>query len=280
MEDCHVFGLNWSIGLWYSYRAFFCGRKIMPKSYLIDMDGVIVRGSELIPGADAFLDRLHQRQIKFLILTNNPLYTPRDLQHRLQRIGVNITTEHLYTAALATAHFLKTQQPNGTAFVIGESGLTNALHDVGYVLTDHDPDYVVVGETTSLNYERLTQAVRWVSKGARFIATNPDPSGPGEGGLVPACGAITAFIETATGVQPYFIGKPNPLMMRTALRYLNEHSHNAIMVGDRMDTDIRVGTEAGLETILVLTGVSTREMVEKYPYRPTRIVESVAELEI
>jgi len=251
----------------------------MPKSYLIDMDGVIVRGSEMIPGANDFLDRLHERGIKFLILTNNPYYTPRDLQHRLQHIGVNITTEHLYTSALATAHFLKTQHPNGTAFVIGESGLTNALHDVGYVLTDHEPDYVVVGETTSLNYERLTQAVRWVSKGARFIATNPDPNGPGEGGLVPACGAITAFIETATGVQPYFIGKPNPLMMRTALRYLNEHSHNTIMVGDRIDTDVRVGTEAGLETVLVLTGVSTREMVEKYPYRPTRIVESVAELE-
>jgi len=224
----------------------------MAKSYLIDMDGVIVRGSELIPGADAFLDRLRERGIKFLILTNNPVYTPRDLQHRLQRIGVSIAVEHIYTSALATAQFLKAQHPDGTAFVIGESGLTNALHDVGYVLTDHDPDYVVVGETTSLNYERLTQAVRWVSKGARFIATNPDPNGPGEGGLVPACGAITAFIETATGIQPYFVGKPNPLMMRTALRFLNEHSN---------------------------TGVSTREMVEKFPYRPTRIVESVADLE-
>jgi len=252
----------------------------MPKSYLIDMDGVIVRGSELIPGADGFLDRLQQRQIKYLILTNNPLYTPRDLLHRLLRIGVNVTADHIYTSALATAQFLKKQMPDGTAFVIGESGLTQALHEAGYVLTDHSPDYVVVGETTALNYERLTQAVRLVSQGARFIATNPDPNGPGDGGLVPACGAITAFIEAATGVQPYFIGKPNALMMRTALRYLNEHSENTIMVGDRMDTDIRVGTEAGLETVLVLTGVSTREMVEKYPYRPTRIVESVAELEM
>jgi NagD protein len=233
----------------------------MPKSYLIDMDGVIVRGSELIPGAEAFLDRLHQRDIKFLILTNNPLYTPRDLQYRLQRIGVNVTVDHLYTSALATAQFLKKQMPDGTAFVIGESGLTAALHEAGYVLTDHQPDYVVVGETTALNYERLTHAVRLVSQGARFIATNPDPSGPGDGGIVPACGAITAFIEAATGVQPYFVGKPNALMMRTALRYLNEHSGNAIMVGDRMDTDIRVGTEAGLETVLVLTGVSTRAMV-------------------
>jgi NagD protein len=252
----------------------------MPKSYLIDMDGVIVRGSELIPGADAFLDRLYQREIKFLILTNNPFYTQRDLQYRLQRIGLNVTAEHIYTSALATAQFLKKQMPDGTAFVIGESGLTQALHEAGYVLTDHSPDYVVVGETTGLNYERLTQAVRLVSQGARFIATNPDPAGPGDGGLVPACGAITAFIEAATGVHPYFIGKPNALMMRTALRYLNEHSENAIMVGDRMDTDIRVGTEAGLETVLVLTGVSTREMVEKFPYRPTRIVESVADLEM
>jgi NagD protein len=270
--------------VWYSCRAknilHFFWSKIMPKSYLIDMDGVIVRGSELIPGADAFLDRLHQRQIKFLIMTNNPLYTPRDLLHRLQRVGVNVTVDHLYTSALATAQFLKRQMPAGKAFVIGESGLTQALHEAGYVLTDFDPDYVVVGETTALNYERLTQAVRLVSQGARFIATNPDPNGPGDGGIVPACGAITAFIEAATGVQPYFIGKPNPLMMRTALRYLNEHSENAIMVGDRMDTDIRVGTESGLETVLVLTGVSTRAMVEKYPYRPTHIVESVADLEM
>lgn len=252
----------------------------MSKSYLIDLDGVIVRGSELIPGADAFLDRLQQRDIKFLILTNNPLYTQRDLQHRLQHMGVNVRGDHIYTSALATAQFLKKQMPDGTAFVIGESGLTQALHEAGYVLTDHNPDYVVVGETTALNYERLTQAARLVSQGARFIATNPDPSGPGDGGLVPACGAIAAFIQSATGIEPYFVGKPNALMMRTALRYLNEHSENAIMVGDRMETDIRVGTEAGLETVLVLTGVSTREMVEKFPYRPTRIVESVAELEV
>ena len=251
----------------------------MPKSYLIDMDGVIVRGRDLIPGADGFLDRLHQRGIKYLILTNNPLYTPRDLQHRLQRMGLSVNADCIYSSAMATAQFLKTQMPDGTAFVIGESGLTAALHEAGYVLTDHDPDYVVVGETTALNFERLTQAVRLVSQGARFIATNPDPSGPGEGGLVPACGAITAFIETATGIHPYFVGKPNPLMMRSALRYLGEHSENTIMVGDRMDTDIRVGTEAGLETVLVLTGVTTREMVDRFPYRPTRIVDSVADLE-
>ena len=251
----------------------------MPKSYLIDMDGVIVRGNELIPGADAFLDRLHQRQIKFLILTNNPQYTPMDLQHRLQRAGVDVTTDHLYTSALATAQFLKWQKPNGTAFVLGESGLTEALHDVGYVITDQEPDYMVLGETTSYSYSRITQAARLVKAGARFIATNPDPSGPREEGLVPACGAVAALIQTATGIQPYFIGKPNPLMMRTALRYLNEHSENAIMVGDRMDTDVRVGLESGLETVLVLSGVSKPEDVERYPYRPTRVVGSVAELE-
>lgn len=251
----------------------------MPKSYLIDMDGVIVRGGELIPGADAFLDRLHQRNIKFLILTNNPIYTQVDLQHRLQRMGVNLTTDHIYTSALATALFLKSQKPNATAFVIGESGLTEALHDVGYILTEHHPDYVVLGETTSYSYSRITQAVRLVSEGARFIATNPDPSGPGDGGLVPACGAIAALIETATGVHPYFVGKPNPLMMRTALRFLSEHSENAIMVGDRMDTDVRVGIESGLETILVLSGVTSREMIDQFPYQPTRVVNSVADLE-
>ncbi len=251
----------------------------MPKSYCIDMDGVIVRGSELIPGADAFIERLQRRNCKFLILTNTPLYTPADLAHRLQRMGLHVTPDHLHTAAQATAAFLKSQKPNGTAFVLGESGLTEALHDAGYVLTEQDPDYVVVGETNSYSFARFTQAARLIQAGARFIATNPDPTGPSEGGLVPSCGAIAALIEAATGVHPYFVGKPNPLMMRTALRYLNEHSENAIMVGDRMDTDIRIGTESGMETILVLTGVTTREMVARFPYRPTRIVNSVADLE-
>lgn len=251
----------------------------MPKSYLIDMDGVMVRGNELVPGADAFVERLHQRDIKFLILTNNPMYTPVDLQHRLQRLGIRVTTDHFYTSALATAAFLKVQKPNGTAFVLGESGLSEALHEVGYVLTDHQPDYVVLGETMSYSYARITQAVRLIAEGARFVATNPDASGPGEGGLVPACGAVASLIQAATGVEPYFIGKPNPLMMRTALRYLGEHSENAIMVGDRMDTDIRTGTESGMETVLVLTGVTTLDMVERFPYQPTRIVNSVADLE-
>jgi 5'-nucleotidase len=252
----------------------------VPKSYLIDMDGVIVRGNEIVPGADAFVERLHQKKVKFLILTNNPMYTPVDLQHRLQRLGIRMTTDHFYTAALATAAFLNVQKPNGTAFVLGESGLSEALHEVGYILTDHQPDYVVLGETMSYSYARITQAVRLIQEGARFIATNPDASGPGEGGLVPACGAVAALIQTATGVEPYFIGKPNPLMMRSALRYVGEHSENAIMVGDRMDTDIRAGTESGMETVLVLTGVTKRDMVERFPYRPTRIVNSIADLEL
>jgi NagD protein len=192
-----------------------------------------------------------------------------------------VTAEHIFTSAIATAQFLKWQQPNGTAFAIGEVGLTEALHSVGYVLTEKNPDFVVLGETTSYSYGRITQAVRLIHEGARFIATNPDPSGPGEGGLVPACGAIAALIQTATGIKPYFIGKPNPLMMRAALRYLDEHSENAIMVGDRMETDVRVGLESGLETVLVLTGVTTSATeIERFPYRPTRVVASVAELEV
>ncbi len=252
----------------------------MPKSYLIDMDGVIVRGSELIPGADEFIRRLHQRSIKFLILTNNPIYTPRDLHHRLQRIGFDVTPDHLYTSALATASFLRAQIPNATCFAIGESGLTEALHDAGFILTDHNPDYVVLGETNAYSYGHITQAVRLIKNGSRFIATNPDTAGPSESGLVPACGAVAALIQAATGVAPYFVGKPNPLMMRQALRFLDEHSENAVMVGDNMLTDVRVGIESGLETVLVLTGMTTREMIEQFPYRPTRVVESVAELEV
>lgn len=252
----------------------------MPKSYLIDMDGVIVRGSELIPGADAFIARLHAVDGKFLILTNNPMYTPADLHYRLQHLGLDVTPDHLYTSSLATASFLKGQNPNGTAFAIGESGLTEALHDVGYVLTDRNPDYVVLGETEAYSYARITQAVRLIKAGARFIATNPDVAGPAEGGLVPACGAVAALIQAATGVAPYFVGKPNPLMMRSALRFLNEHSENTVMIGDNMATDVRVGLESGLETVLVLSGVTTSALLETFPYRPTRVVESVAELEI
>ncbi|HEX6796094.1 MAG TPA: HAD-IIA family hydrolase [Ktedonobacterales bacterium] len=247
-------------------------------AYLMDMDGVLIRGPQLVPGADEFIARLRQHGIPFLILTNNSLYTPRDLQVRLGRLGLHVEPDELFTSALATAQFLQRQAPGGTAFAIGEAGLTTALHDAGYILTDLQPEYVVLGETTAYSYQRITQAVRLIAGGARFLATNPDAVGPGEGGLVPATGAVAALIAEATGVRPYFVGKPNPLMMRAALRRLGAHSETTVMIGDRMDTDIRAGTEAGMRTVLVLTGVTAREDVPRFPYRPTLIVESVADL--
>jgi len=250
----------------------------MSKNYICDMDGVLVRGSQVVPGANEFIQRLQQAGAKFLVLTNNSLYTPRDLHVRLQRIGLEVPPNAIYTSALATAQFLQAQHPGGSAYVIGEAGLTTALHDAGYIITDQQPEYVVLGETTAYSFERITQAMRFVAAGARFIATNPDVSGPGEGGMVPATGAVAALISAATGVQPYYIGKPNPLIMRTALRTLDAHSEDSVMVGDRMDTDIIIGTESGLETILVLTGVTRREDVARYPYQPTHIVESVADI--
>ncbi|MHB9037642.1 MAG: HAD-IIA family hydrolase [Armatimonadota bacterium] len=250
------------------------------KCYLLDMDGVLVRGSTAIPGAQAFIERLLGNDIRFAVLTNNPMYTPRDLQHRLALVGLKVPHDHLFTSAMATAHFLHTQMPGGSAYVIGEAGLTSALHDVGYVQTERDPDYMVLGETTNYSFERISRAVRLVAAGARFIATNPDASGPSEKGLEPACGAMAALIEKATGVAPYFVGKPNPLMMRSALRFLGAHSEETVMVGDRMDTDMVAGMESGLDTILVLTGVTTEDMITKFPYRPLRVVASVADIEI
>lgn len=250
------------------------------KAYLTDMDGVLIRGREVIPGAAEFLDRLRQAELEYLVLTNNPVYTPRDLAHRLKIIGMEVPPERIFTSAMATARFLASQKSHGTAFVIGESGLTEPIHSIGYVITDHDPDYVVLGETNTYNLEQITKAIRLVSAGAHFIATNPDPSGPTESGLVPACGAMAALIEKASGAHPFFVGKPNPSMMRMALNHLGVHSENAVMVGDRMDTDIIAGVESGLETILVLSGISSREDVARFPYQPTRIVDSVADIEM
>jgi NagD protein len=250
----------------------------MDKNYLIDMDGVLVSGSRIIPGADAFVRRLHERNLKFLVLTNNPLYTPRDLAHRLSITGLDIPADRIFTSAMATARFLQAQKDRGTAFVIGESGLTTAIHDAGFVITDHDPDYVVLGETHTYNLELVTKAIRLVAAGAHFIATNPDPSGPSESGVVPACGAMAALIEAASGMSPFFVGKPNPLMMRTALNYLGVHSEHTVMVGDRMDTDIIAGVQSGMDTILVLSGVTTRQDVLRFPYQPTTIVDSVADI--
>ena len=244
------------------------------------MDGVILKGTTLIPGAADFLHRLQSQKNPFLIFTNNSQYTPRDLQMRLHYMGLDVPSEAIFTSALATAQFLDLQRPGGRAFVIGVSGLTTALHNIGYVLTDQAPEYVVLGETTTYSFARITLAIRFVTAGARFIATNPDVMGPGEGGIVPATGAVAALISAATGVKPYFIGKPNPLMMRMALRTLNAHSEDSAMIGDRMDTDMVAGTESGLRTILVLTGVTSREQVDRFPYRPTWIRESIADVEI
>jgi NagD protein len=250
-----------------------------PKNYLIDMDGVLISGRAMIPGADAFVQRLRERGAEFLVLTNNPMYTPGDLSHRLRTIGLDVPVERIFTSAMATALFLKSQKAHGTAFVLGESGLTEAIHGIGFVITDHDPDYVVLGETHTYSTDMITRAVQMVAAGAHFIATNPDPSGPGDSGIEPACGALAALIETASGYSPFFVGKPNPLMMRTALNYLDIHSEDTVMVGDRMETDILAGTESGMETILVLTGVTRRADVARYPYQPSRIVDSVADIE-
>lgn len=250
------------------------------KNYLLDMDGVLVTGTNLIPGADKFIERLKERGAKYLVLTNNPRYTPGDLAHRLNWIGLDIPPAQIFTSALATARFLAAQRPHSTAFVIGESGLTDAIHDVGYIITDHDPEYVLLGETNSIDFEQITTAIRLVTQGAHFIATNPDPAGPGEGGMVPACGAMAALIESASGVSPFFVGKPNPLMMRLALNFLGAHSEQTVMVGDRMDTDIVAGIESGMETVLVLTGVTREQDVRRFPYQPTRIAKSVGEIEL
>ena len=248
------------------------------KSWLMDMDGVLVSEEHAIPGASDFIDGLVSKGTPFLVLTNNSIYTRRDLAARLRASGLAVPEESIWTSALATAGFLQDQRPDGSAFVIGETGLTTAMHQAGYTLTDRDPDYVVLGETRTYSFERITQAIRLVADGARFIATNPDPTGPSAHGPLPATGSVAALISHATGVDPYFVGKPNPLMMRSALNAIDAHSESTAMVGDRMDTDMVSGLEAGLETILVLTGVTSRDDAERFPYRAARIVDSVAEL--
>ena len=247
-------------------------------TWLTDMDGVLVHEDDPIAGAAEFIEALKASGRAFLVLTNNSIYTPRDLRARLLRSGIDVPEDAIWTSALATADFLADQRPGGTAYVVGEAGLTTAMHDVGYVMSDRDPDYVVLGETRTYSFEAITKAIRLIMGGARFIATNPDPSGPSAAGLLPATGSVAALISTATGRQPYFIGKPNPLMMRSALNRLEAHSETTVMVGDRMDTDIISGLEAGLRTVLVSTGSTRPEQVEHFPYRPTRVVDSIADL--
>ena len=245
----------------------------------MDMDGVLVHEEHAIPGAPEFIARLRELGLPFLLITNNSMYTRRDLAARLARLlgsGIDVPEEAIWTSVLATAGFLQDQRPDGTAFVVGEAGMTTALHSHGYTLTDRDPDYVVLAETRTYSFERISKAIRLIDAGARFIATNPDNVGPTPDGPLPATGSVAALVSRATGVNPYYVGKPNPLMMRSALNALDAHSESTAMIGDRMD--IVAGLEAGLETILVLTGISTEQDAERHPYRPSRVVESVGEL--
>jgi NagD protein len=248
------------------------------RSWLMDMDGVLVHEEQALPGAGDFLARLRERGTPFLVLTNNSIYTRRDLAARLRTSGLDVPEESIWTSALATARFLEDQRPEGTAFVIGEAGMTTALHASGYTMTDRAPDYVVLGETRTYSFERITRAINLIVGGARFIATNPDPTGPSGDGLLPATGSVAALISKATGVEPYYVGKPNPLMMRSALNAIDAHSESTAMIGDRMDTDIVAGLEAGLHTVLVLTGVTGREEIERHPYRPSRVVDGIGDL--
>ena len=248
------------------------------RSWLMDMDGVLVHEEDAVPGADRFLARLRELELPFLVLTNNSIYTRRDLSARLRRMGLDVPEEAIWTSALATARFLEGQRPGGSAFAIGEAGLTTALHSAGYTLTESAPDYVVLGETRTYSFERIAQAIRLIAGGSRFIATNPDATGPTPDGPLPATGSVAALISRATGVEPYFVGKPNPLMMRSALNAIDAHSETTAMVGDRMDTDIVAGLEAGMYTVLVLTGSTSRDEADRFPYRPSRIVDSIADL--
>jgi len=251
-------------------------RKI--ESWLTDMDGVLVHEGIAIPGAPEFITALRDAGRKFLILTNNSIFTARDLRARLAMSGIDVPEEAIWTSALATAQFLKDQIPGGSAYAVGEAGLTTALYEAGYTLTESDPDYVVLGETRTYSFEAITKAIRLVLGGSRFIATNPDVTGPSKEGPLPATGAVAAMIQAATGRSPYYVGKPNPMMFRSALNRIDAHSEVTAMVGDRMDTDIVAGIEAGLQTFLVLTGSTSSADVETFPFRPSHVMRSVADL--
>lgn len=246
--------------------------------FICDMDGVIYHGNKLLPGVREFVQWLTDNNKNYLFLTNSSQSTPKELQQKLARLGLDVDESHFYTSALATACFLNNQSPECSAYVVGEHGLLNALYDKGITYNDVNPDYVVVGESFSYNLEQITKAIRLVNAGAKLIGTNFDLTGPAETGIIPACRALISPIELATGKNAYFVGKPNPLMMRTGLRLLGVHSENAAMIGDRMDTDIIAGIESGLDTVLVLSGVSTREICEQYPYRPRLILNGVGDI--
>ena len=247
-------------------------------TWLTDMDGVLVREGDAIPGAAEFLARLIQKKRNFLVLTNNSIFTRRDLSARLSHSGLDVPEERIWTSAIATGQFLNDQAPNASAYVIGEAGLTTALHEIGYTLTSTAPDFVVLGETRTYSFESITTAIRLIDNGSRFIATNPDATGPSPDGPLPATGSVAALITKATGVSPYFVGKPNPMMFRSAMNQIEAHSESTAMIGDRMDTDVIAGIEAGLETFLVLTGSTRQEEIERFPYRPKHVVHSIADI--
>ncbi|NMB01657.1 MAG: HAD family hydrolase [Firmicutes bacterium] len=246
--------------------------------YICDMDGVIYHGNRLLDGAREFVQWLHDNEKKFLFLTNSSERSPRELQEKLARMGLYVTEDHFYTSALATAAFLARQKPNGSAYVIGEAGLHKALYDVGFSMNDVNPDYVVVGETRDYNYRQIEKAIRLVSKGAKLVGTNPDLTGPTESGIGPACRALIAPIELATFREAYFVGKPNPLMMRHAQKKLGCTAAETVIIGDRMDTDIIAGIESEIETVLVLSGVSNENTPNLFPYRPNHILRGVGDI--
>jgi len=248
------------------------------KAFICDMDGVLYHGNKLLPGVKEFVAWLKEEKKSYLFLTNASERSPRELQQKLERLGIQAEKEHFYTSALATASFLASQCPGGSAYVIGEAGLINALYDAGISMNDVNPDYVIMGESRNYNIDTLNHAVNLVMRGAKLIGTNPDLTGPVEDGIAPATGALISPVELATGSRAYFVGKPNPLMMRHALKRLQVRREDTVIVGDRMDTDIIAGIEAGIETVLVLSGVTTRENMKKFAYRPNYILGGVGQI--
>ena len=248
------------------------------KRFICDMDGVIYHGNKLLPGVKEFVDWLYREDKNFLFLTNSSERSPKELQIKLARMGLEVDESHFYTSALATAKFISSQAPGCSAYVIGGAGLVTALHDAGITMNDVDPDYVIIGEGNTYNYENILKAVKLVMRGAKLIGTNSDLTGPAEDGIIPACRAMISPIEMATGQKAYFVGKPNPLMMRTGLRILGVHSEDAVMIGDRMDTDIVAGIETGLDTVLVLSGVTDQNEIKKFPYRPRLVLNGVGDI--
>ncbi len=248
------------------------------KAFISDMDGVIYHGNQLLPGVKEFVQWLRDENKRFLFLTNSSERSPRELSQKLERLGIEVEEEHFYTSALATAGFLGRQCPDGSAYVIGEAALTSALYDAGFTMNDVDPDYVVCGETQNYSYQKIVKAVQLVRNGAKLIGTNPDINGPVEGGIVPACAALVAPIEKASECQAYYVGKPNPLMMRHALKKIGCRREDTVIIGDRMDTDILAGVETEIETVLVLTGVTSREDLFRFPYQPRYILDGVSEI--